>query len=146
MRVKVERDYSQSPFIVIWEMTRACALRCVHCRAEAQYRRDSRELTTEEGKRLLEQIAALDRPLLVLTGGDPFQRDDLFELAEYGINQGLHVSLAPSATPKVTKRRLEKAKQIGISRISFSLDGSTAEIHDRFRGFKGELKGGSGNA
>lgn len=132
-----ERDYDESPFIVIWEMTRACALRCVHCRAEAQYRRDPRELTTEEGKRLLEQIAALDHPMLVLTGGDPFQRGDLFELAEYGIEQGLHVSLAPSATPKVTKKRLEQAKRIGISRISFSLDGSTAEIHDRFRGFKG---------
>lgn len=132
-----KRDYGESPFIVIWEMTRACALRCVHCRAEAQYLRDPRELSTEEGKRLLEQVAALDHPVLVLTGGDPFQRDDLFELAAYGIDLGLHVSLAPSATPKVTKKRLEQAKQIGISRISFSLDGSRAEIHDRFRGFKG---------
>lgn len=137
MSIKHGRDYHHSPAIVIWEITRACALRCVHCRAEAQYRRDPRELTTEEGKQLIEQIAALDHPLLVLTGGDPFMRDDLFVLAKYGISLGLDVSLAPSATPKVTKIQLEQAKQIGISRISFSLDGSTAEIHDRFRGFKG---------
>ncbi|MNX58441.1 Antilisterial bacteriocin subtilosin biosynthesis protein AlbA [compost metagenome] len=135
-----ERDYSHSPFIVIWEVTRACALKCLHCRAEAQYTADPRQLTFEEGKRLIDQIAELDNPLFVFTGGDPLMRPDLYELIEYAVNEKhLSVSMTPSATPRVTKQAIEKAKEAGLSRWAFSLDGSCAEIHDHFRGTKGSF-------
>jgi MoaA/NifB/PqqE/SkfB family radical SAM enzyme len=131
------RNYHENPFIVIWELTRACALKCLHCRAEAQYRRDPRELTYEEGKKLIDQIYEMDTPLLVFTGGDPLMREDLYDLAEYAIKKGLRLSMTPSATPRVTKEAIQKAKEIGLSRWALSLDGSTAEIHDRFRGTSG---------
>ncbi|RUT35683.1 TIGR04053 family radical SAM/SPASM domain-containing protein [Paenibacillus zeisoli] len=135
-----DRDYSESPFIVIWEVTRACALKCLHCRAEAQYTADPRQLSFEEGKRLIDQIAELDNPLFVFTGGDPLMRPDLYELIEYAVNEKhLSVSMTPSATPRVTKQAIEKAKEAGLSRWAFSLDGSCAEIHDHFRGTKGSF-------
>lgn len=132
------RNYEENPFIVIWEVTRACALHCLHCRAEAQYHPDPRQLTFEEGKQLIDQIADLDRPLFVFTGGDPLMRPDLFELARYAIEEkNLPVSMTPSATPKVTRAAIQQAKEVGLSRWAFSLDGSSAEIHDHFRGTKG---------
>jgi radical SAM protein len=133
-----ERDYDVNPFIVIWEVTRACALKCLHCRAEAQYKADPRQLSFEEGKRLIDEIALMDNPLFVFTGGDPLMRPDLFELARYAIEeQQLSVSMTPSATPRVTQEAVRKAKEVGLSRWAFSLDGSCAEIHDHFRGTKG---------
>ncbi len=131
-------NYDENPFIVIWEVTRACALKCLHCRAEAQYQADPRQLTFEEGKKLIDEIATMDNPLFVFTGGDPLMRPDLYELARYAIEEKkLPVSMTPSATPKVTKKAIDKAKEVGLSRWAFSLDGSTAEIHDHFRGTKG---------
>ncbi|OYD06664.1 radical SAM/SPASM domain-containing protein [Paludifilum halophilum] len=129
--------FDRNPFIVIWEVTRACALRCLHCRAEAQYRRDPRELSTEEGKSLIRGLREMNSPILVFTGGDPLMREDLFELAAYAKEQGLHVSLTPSATPRVKPRAMRRAKEVGLDRWAFSLDGSTAEIHDWFRGTRG---------
>jgi len=133
-----ERDYNVNPFIVIWEVTRACALKCLHCRAEAQYKADPRQLSFEEGKKLIDSIAEMDNPLFVFTGGDPLMRPDLFELARYAIEEKkLPVSMTPSATPKVTRDAIRKAKDVGLSRWAFSLDGSRADIHDHFRGTKG---------
>lgn len=135
-----ERDYSQYPFIVIWEVTRACALKCLHCRAEAQYKPNPWQLSFEEGKKLIDEIALMDNPLFVFTGGDPLMRPDLFELAKYAIEEkNLPVSMTPSATPKVTREAIRKAKEVGLSRWAFSLDGSCAEIHDHFRGTKGSF-------
>lgn len=130
-------NFNQAPFLVIWEVTRACALKCLHCRAEAQYHRDPRELTTEEGKALIREIREMGAPLLVFTGGDPLMREDLFELADYAKEQGLIVSLTPSATPRVTEKAMARAMEVGLDRWAFSLDGSTAEIHDAFRGTSG---------
>ncbi|THF76114.1 TIGR04053 family radical SAM/SPASM domain-containing protein [Cohnella fermenti] len=136
----MERDYRVNPFIVIWEVTRACALKCLHCRAEAQYRADPRQLTFEEGCRLIDSIAEMDNPLFVFTGGDPLMRPDLFELARYAVRQkGLSVSMTPSATPRVTRAAVGQAKDAGLSRWAFSLDGSCADIHDYFRGTKGSF-------
>jgi radical SAM protein len=132
-------DFNLNPFIVIWELTRACQLHCLHCRAQAQRHRDPLELTTEEGYRLIDQIADMDRPMLVFTGGDPLERDDLFDFIAYGVKKGLRVSITPSATPKVTKEAMKKAMDAGLSRWAFSLDGSNASIHDRFRGTKGSF-------
>ena len=133
------RDFNQDPFIVIWELTRACQLHCLHCRAEAQLNRDPRELTFEEGKRLIDQIYEMNNPMLVFTGGDPLMRKDVFEIASYAIQKGIRVSMTPSATPNVTKEAIEKAKEIGLSRWAFSLDGHNAEIHDHFRGTSGSF-------
>lgn len=135
------RNYQEYPFIVIWEVTRACALQCLHCRAEAQFKPDPRQLSFEEGKRLIDQVAEMNRPLFVFTGGDPLMRPDLFALADYAIREKqLPVSMTPSATPKVTREAIVKAKEVGLSRWAFSLDGSSADIHDHFRGTKGSYE------
>jgi AdoMet-dependent heme synthase len=132
-------DFNDSPFIVIWEVTRACALACVHCRADAIPRRDPRELTTDEGRRLINQVRAFGRrpPLFVLTGGDPMRRRDLVELVQYAADMGLTVALTPSGTAAVTKARLAELKEAGLSRIAVSLDGPTPETHDAFRRVRG---------
>lgn len=135
----MSRDYNKNPFIVIWELTRACQLNCLHCRAEAQYRRHPGELTLEEGKALIDQIYEMDNPLLVFTGGDPLMRPDVYDIADYAIKKGVRVSMTPSATPNVTKEAIAKAKEVGLSRWAFSLDGPTAEIHDHFRGTSGSF-------
>ncbi|WP_374717946.1 TIGR04053 family radical SAM/SPASM domain-containing protein [Neobacillus sp.] len=133
------RDFNKDPFIVIWELTRACQLKCLHCRADAQYTRDPRELTFEEGKHLIDQIYDMNNPLLVFTGGDPLMREDIFELAKYAVEKGIRVSMTPSATPNVTFEAMRKAKEVGLSRWAFSIDGPNAEIHDHFRGTSGSF-------
>lgn len=134
-------DFARAPFIVIWEVTRACALACVHCRADAIARRDPRELATEEGFRLIDQIAAFGepRPLLVLTGGDPMWRRDLADLVRYASAAGLSVALTPSGTGAATRKRLEELKTAGLNRIAVSLDGPDPETHDRFRRVRGSF-------
>lgn len=134
--------FDRAPFLVIWETTRACALACVHCRAEAQPRRDPRELTTEEGRRLIERVAAFGDapPLLVLTGGDPLRRPDIAELVRDGTDHGLSVSLTPSGTAAATLDVLRALRDAGLARLAVSLDGASAEIHDGFRGVRGSYR------
>ena len=134
------QDYNENPFIVIWELTRACELKCLHCRAEAQNRRHPMELSFDEGKKLIDDIKSMNNPMLVFTGGDPLMREDVFDIAKYAIDKGVRVSMTPSATPNVTKEAMEKAKEVGLSRWAFSLDGPTAEVHDHFRGTSGSFK------
>lgn len=138
--MKFPMNYDQDPFIIIWELTRACELQCLHCRAEAQHHRDPRELTFEEGKELIDNFKEMNNPMLVFTGGDPLVRPDVFDIAKYAIDQGIRVSMTPSATPNVTKKAMEKAKEVGLSRWAFSLDGHSAEIHDHFRGTAGSFQ------
>lgn len=133
-------DFSLNPFIVFWEVTRACALACRHCRADAQPRRHPRELTTAEGYDLIDQVADMGNPVLILTGGDPLMRPDLFLFIRHALGKGLRVSLAPSATRLVTREALKRLKKAGLARISFSLDGSTASVHDAFRGTPGSFQ------
>ncbi|SFD38362.1 radical SAM protein, BA_1875 family [Lentibacillus persicus] len=133
------RDYNENPFIVIWELTRACELKCLHCRAEAQYHRHPLELNFEEGKKLIDDIYEMANPMLVFTGGDPLMRPDVFDIAEYAVQKGVRVSMTPSATPNVTKEAMEKAKDVGLSRWAFSIDGHCAEVHDHFRGTSGSF-------
>ena len=132
-------DFAHAPFLVIWEVTRACALACVHCRADAIHRRNPRELTTEEGCRLIDQVRAFGAtpPLFVLTGGDPMRRPDLADLVGYAAGTGLTVALTPSGTAAVTRARLAELKAAGLSRVAVSLDGPTPETHDAFRGVRG---------
>lgn len=126
-------DFDERPFIVIWETTQACDLACVHCRACAQPLRSALELSTEEAKRLIDEVAALKAPVFVLTGGDPLKRPDTFELVEYAAKCGVRISLTPSATPLLTQQAIVKLKQAGLARLAVSLDGPSAEIHDAFR-------------
>jgi radical SAM protein len=131
--------FDRQPFIVIWETTRACALACVHCRAEAIPQRDPRELTTDEGRALMDRVAGFGDPppLMVLTGGDPLRRPDIVELVAHGVGRGLSVSLTPSGTAAVTAERLRALRDAGLARLAVSLDGATAEAHDAFRGVVG---------
>lgn len=135
----VRYDVAERPFIVIWEVTRACQLACAHCRAEAVRRRNSLELDTDEGRGLLDDIAAYGppRPVVVLTGGDPFERPDLADLVAHGTAAGLGVALAPSVTPRLTATALAELCAAGVRAISLSLDGATASGHDGFRGVSG---------
>ena len=126
-------DYDKAPFTVIWEVTRACALRCVHCRADAQPGRDPRELGTEEAYALLRQVRDLGSPVFVLTGGDPLERPDLFEILEYARELDLALAVTPSGTPRLDRAAVERMRDTGVRRLALSLDGPTAEIHDGFR-------------
>lgn len=130
-------DYSKNPMLVYWEMTQACALACRHCRAEAVSSPHPDQLTNAESKDLLRQIAAFDKPHLILTGGDPLKRADIFELIDEARGLGLTVSITPSATPELTHEVLEKLKAHGIDSLGLSLDGSTAARHEAVRGVAG---------
>ena len=132
-------DFSERPYIVIWEVTQACDLACVHCRASAQSRRNPLELSTEEGKRLIDEIAQMQVPVFVLTGGDPIKRPDLFELIEHARSVGVRVSLTPSATPLLTRDVIQRLRQAGLARLAVSVDGSYREVHDAFRGMSGSF-------
>ncbi len=131
-------DKLDSPFIVFWELTRACMLACKHCRAKAIRKRDPYELTTEECYSVIDELAKFPvKPLIVFTGGDPMMRNDLAEIVEYASRSGFRTAIAFSGTEKATKKRLEELKEAGIARIAISVDGSTADVHDRFRGVRG---------
>ena len=133
MEPRLDFDFDDRPFIVIWETTQACDLACVHCRACAQPVRSRLELSTDEAKRLIDEVAALGAPVFVLTGGDPLKRLDIFELVEYASTHRVRISLTPSATPLLTQEAIRKLKQCGLARLAVSLDGPTAAIHDAFR-------------
>ena len=129
--------FDERPFLVFWEITRACALACNHCRAEAQSHRHPDELNREESSRLIRQLAELNPPMLILTGGDPLMRSDALDLVREATDAGLHVSLSPSATARLLHADFAELKAAGVQRISLSLDGATRETHDAFRGLGG---------
>ncbi len=130
-------DYDETPFLAIWEVTQSCDLACKHCRAAAQPLPHPDELTHAEGKALIDQIAAMHIPIFVFTGGDPLKRKDVFELIRYAADKGVQVAVTPSATPLLTREAIFKMKEAGLVRLGISLDGSTPEIHDAFRGMPG---------
>jgi radical SAM protein len=129
----LEADFDRAPFTIAWEVTRACAFACVHCRADAQHTRDPRELTAAEAYHLIDRIKDFGNPILIFTGGDPMMRPDLFDLIRHATNQGLRCSLTPTATALPTPERLNQAKEAGIRRIALSLDAPRPEVHDTFR-------------
>ena len=132
-------NFDQAPMLVIWEVTQACDLACVHCRASARPERHPMELSTEEGKQLIDQIAAMQIPVFVLTGGDPIKRPDLFDLIGHARAAGVRVSLTPSATPLLTREIVVRLKEAGLAKLAVSLDGASAETHDAFRGLAGSF-------
>lgn len=132
-------DVSARPFIVMWEVTRACDLACAHCRAEAMPQRSLAELTTDEGCTLIDQIAAFGQPppFLVLTGGDPTKRPDLTDLVACAGTRHIPVAFSPSATPLLTPEVLRELRAAGLKAVSLSLDGPSDAVHDAFRGIDG---------
>jgi radical SAM protein len=135
------RDFALGPLLVFYELTRACDLVCLHCRACAQRNPAADELSTAQSHALLEQLASFPKPpLLVFTGGDPFKRRDLVELASSAVQLGLEVAVTPSATPLVTRSALDQLRQANVARIAVSLDGPDADSHDRFRGVAGSFQ------
>jgi radical SAM protein with 4Fe4S-binding SPASM domain len=128
-------DVDRRPLVLIWEVTQACGLACRHCRADAKPERHPNELTTDEGKQLLNDAAAFgDGQLVVLSGGDPLARGDLTELISYGDDLGHRMTITPSGTASLTPGRVEALADAGIRRMALSIDGATAASHDRFRG------------
>jgi len=124
------------PRLIAWEMTRTCNLNCVHCRAAARFGKYKDELNTAECKALLDNIASFSNPIIIMTGGEPMLRDDIFELARYGTDLGLRMVMAPCGT-YVTEETAQKILDAGIQRVSYSIDGATAETHDKFRRVEG---------
>lgn len=133
----MECNFDDRPFIVIWEVTRACALACRHCRAEATLRKHPLELNTQESIALIDQVARCQPTLFVLTGGDPVRRADLPQLIAHAAGRGLRIGLSPSATPELVATDFHRLRDLGVARMSLSLDGATRETHDRFRGVPG---------
>jgi len=140
----VDVDFNRSPFVVIWETTRACDLVCQHCRACAIPDRSPQELTTAEGFRLIDMVLEFADdggrpPLFVLTGGDPMKRPDIYDFISYSSSKGLSVAMSPSATPLVTRAGILKMKECGLARMAISIDGPDADSHDAFRGVPGSF-------
>ena len=121
-----------APRVVAWESTRACNFACVHCRAEAQKSPDPRQLTTKEALGLVNQIAEFCKPVLIISGGDPLLRQDIFEVASYASGLGLRVVMSPSGSD-MTIETFKKMRASGVRMISLSLDGSNPAVHDNFR-------------
>jgi radical SAM protein len=146
-------DFSRAPLVVTWEVTQACDLACDHCRADAHPERDSGELSTAEGRDLIEQVAAFGDesgsetgpashggPVLVFSGGDPLKRPDLFELVEYAADAGVPAGVTPAPTPLLDRDAVERFADAGVRRMALSLDGATADRHDAFRGEEGSFE------
>jgi len=121
--------------VVVWNVTKACNLRCIHCYASADNRPAENELTTEEGFRLLEDLAQFGCPVVLFSGGEPLVRPDIFDLIAYAVRLGLRAVLSTNGT-LIDHALAKELKKLGLSYVGISLDG-IAEVHDRFRGFKG---------
>ncbi len=126
-------DYAKAPLLVIWEVTRGCALACQHCRAATWDFTDPDELSTAEGKHLLDRTAAMGTPIVVFTGGDPLRRDDLEELIAHARSLGLRTGTIPATSPRLTRERVMKLKEAGLDQLALSIDAPNAEDHDGFR-------------
>ena len=134
------RDFDQSPLLVFYEVTQACGLVCKHCRACAQTQPHPGELDTCESRHLIDQISEFPcPPMLVLTGGDPLCRADIYDLIQYATGLGLSVSITPSATPLVTTESIRRLRDAGIDRMAISIDGADAATHDGVRGVPGSF-------
>jgi len=139
-RTGISRILPHALRMVAWEVTRSCNLACGHCRASALRGPYEGELDTEKCKQILDEIAAVGKPVIILTGGEPLLRPDICEIAAYGDRKGLRMVLATNGT-LVTETVAENLIRAGIRRVSISIDGPEAESHDAFRGVPGAFAG-----
>ncbi len=128
-----------SPNVIAWEATRACKFACSHCRANAQTEPDPQQLTTEEAYQMIDEIAQFSKPVFIISGGDPLLRKDIFDVAKKANEKGLKVVMSPSGS-KLTPEIIQKIKQSGVRMVSISLDGSTDNVHDKFRNVPGSFE------
>ena len=134
-------DFPHSPLVAFYEVTRACNLLCRHCRAEAQPHSDPQELNSATSLALINDLAKFPKPpLLVLTGGDPIKRRDIFEIVHHAVASGLKTAMTPSATKLVTTDAVHRLKTAGLHRLAVSLDGPDAPTHDSFRRVPGSFQ------
>ncbi|MFH1984712.1 MAG: 12,18-didecarboxysiroheme deacetylase [Pseudomonadota bacterium] len=124
--------------VVVWNMTRRCNLKCVHCYAHAKDQHFPNELTTDEGKTLIDDLSAFGSPVMLFSGGEPLMREDLPEMAAYAVEKGMRAVISTNGT-LITADIAKTLKAIGLSYVGISIDGMEA-IHDRFRGHKGAFK------
>jgi heme b synthase len=124
--------------LIFWELTSRCNLRCIHCRAEAGFERSPKELTTEETYGLIEQVVDFARPIMVLTGGEPLLRPDIYDIARYAADKGLRCALASNGT-LIDDQAADNIVEAGIRRVSISIDGANPRTHDSFRGEPGSF-------
>jgi AdoMet-dependent heme synthase len=127
------------PRLIAWEVTRSCNLNCLHCRAAARFGPYEHELTTDEILRVLDNVASFCKPIIILTGGEPMLRPDIWDIARHGTSLGLRMVMAPCGQ-LVTEDTARRMMDCGIQRISLSLDGATAETHDAFRRVPGAFQ------
>jgi radical SAM protein len=135
-------DFDQAPMLLFWETTRACGVACRHCRAEAIAEPVPGQLSAVEGLRLLDDLAGFTPrpPVVIFTGGDPFMRPDLFELAAHARNRGIPFGFAPSVTPLLTREMARRMKEAGAKAVSISLDGADAATHESVRRVDGHFR------
>jgi radical SAM protein len=134
-------NFERAPILLFWETTKACGLACKHCRAEAIAQAMPGQLSTEEGKRLIDDLHAFTPrfPVIVFTGGDPFMREDLFELAAHARSYGMPIGFAPSVTPLLTREAAVKMREHDAKTVSISLDGAGPPTHEGIRGVRGHF-------
>ncbi len=134
------------PKWIAWEITRRCNLKCVHCRSSSELNVVGHpDFSLAEAKRVLDDIASYASPVMVLSGGEPLLRPDVFEIAQYGTDKGLRMCLATNGT-MVNQETCRKIKDSGIKMVSLSLDGASAEVHDNFRNMPGAFEATTGAA
>ncbi len=123
------------PRLIAWELTNACNLACIHCRASALKEPQPDELSTTRAKSFVDELIEY-KPTIILTGGEPLLRADVYEIAEYIKGKGMRAVLATNGT-LLTPQIVRKLIEVGISRVSISIDGASEEMHDVFRGIQG---------
>jgi AdoMet-dependent heme synthase len=139
METKTHPGQEFKPRLIFWEVTKGCNLRCIHCRATATELSSPSDLPTERALDIIKQIADFGNPILVLSGGEPLYRADIFDLARFATGRGIRVALATNGT-LVTKPVAKKIVEAGVKRVSISLDGADALTHDTFRGIPGAFE------
>lgn len=134
-------NFDQAPILLFWETTKACGLACRHCRAEAIADGLPGQLNTEQGMRLIDDLRGFTPrlPVVIFTGGDPFERSDLFDLAAHARSYGMPIGFAPSVTPLLTRDAARRMLEAGSKTVSISLDGADAQTHEGVRQVEGHF-------
>jgi radical SAM protein with 4Fe4S-binding SPASM domain len=135
---RIPRSAAERRPVVVWNVSRTCNLRCVHCYTDSEAKKYEDELSTEEGKLLIDDLAAFGIPALLFSGGEPLMRKDLFELAEYAVSLGIKPTLSTNGT-LITLEVAQRLKDLGFTYVGVSLDG-IGEINDKFRGHEGAFE------